>query len=364
MNPSNRVIRVLVADDSSLARGLLRAILEDEAGIEVIAEARHGREAVEMARDLKPDIITMDLNMPVMDGMQAISEIMHQKAIPILVVSNESDAEKAYEALRLGALEVISKPDYTPEQAAEFIAKIRLLAGVPVITHLRRRWGPDSVPFVAEPPLSGQYGAAPRGYNRVLVIVSSTGGPQALACLLPKLSVNFPAPILIAQHISDGFVEGMVHWLGSLCQLPVKVAQQGEVLRPGQVYVSPSEQHLTLTANHSVALIERQMSDIYRPSCDLLLNSVARHCGADAIGLILTGMGRDGAAGMLAMYQAGGITLAQDEASSVIYGMNQEAVNRGGVLRVLPLDALADELQRVVSLPASVYREHLTRGES
>ena len=358
---TQKLIRVLIADDSSLARGLLRAILEEEAGIEVVGEARHGREAVEMTQLLRPDIVTMDLNMPVMGGMQAISEIMHQKAVPILVVSNESDAEKAYEALRLGALEVISKPDYTPEQSAEFVEKIRLLAGVPVITHLRRRVI-TPLDVKTQSPVLNVPDSVLRSYSKVVAIASSTGGPQALACLLPKFPPDFPAPILIAQHISDGFAEGMAQWLNSLCPLPVKVAADGELLQPGQIYISPSEQHLTLTSTHRLALIARNAVDIYRPSCDRLLNSVAKHCGDDAVGIILTGMGRDGAAGMLAIREAGGITLAQDEASSVIYGMNQEAVNAGGVLKLLPLDQLAAEIVDVLSLKAVDYCLALNRG--
>ncbi|WP_235263602.1 CheB methylesterase domain-containing protein [Nitrincola sp. A-D6] len=263
--------------------------------------------------------------------------------------------------MQLGALEVIPKPDYTPEQAADFVEKIRLLAGVPVITYLRRR-------LVSEPAAAFEKTALAmpepllRSYRRVVAIASSTGGPQALAVLLPKFPLGFPAPILIAQHISDGFAEGMAQWLNSLCPLPVKVAQEGELLQPGQIYVSPSEQHLTLTSAHRLALISRCTGDIYRPSCDQLLNSVARHCGADAIGMILTGMGRDGAAGMLAIRDAGGVTLAQDEASSVIYGMNQEAVNTGGILKLLPLDQLAAEVVDVLSLNAADYCHAIRQG--
>ncbi len=357
----HKLIRVLIADDSSLARGLLRAILEDQTDIEIVGEARHGREAVEMTQLLRPDIVTMDLNMPVMDGMQAISEIMHHKAVPILVVSNESDAEKAYEALQLGALEVIPKPDYTPEQAADFVDKVRLLAGVPVITYIRRRMVAEPAPVFAKPAKTLPSPLL-RGYRRVVAIASSTGGPQALASLLPKLPSGFPAPVLIAQHISDGFAEGMAQWLNSLCQLPVKVAEEGEMLQPGHIYVSPSESHLTLTAAHRLALIPRKAADIYRPSCDQLLSSVARHCGADAIGMILTGMGRDGAAGMLSIRNVGGITLAQDEASSVIYGMNQEAVHAGGVLKLLPLDQLASEIVDILSLNAADYCHAISQG--
>lgn len=354
-----RLIRVLITDDSSMARGLLRAILEEEEGIEVIAEARNGKEAIELVQHLQPDLITMDLDMPVMGGMEAIEEIMHTKAVPILVVSSESDAEKAYEALRLGALEVINKPAYSPDEAAEFVAKVRLLSGVPMITRLRRK------PCVMPPVLHLDMAADKRpDYEQVFVIASSTGGPQALANLLPQLDEHFPAPILIAQHMSDGFVSGMAHWLSTLCKLPVKVAEEGETLQAGQVYVSPSEKHLTITKSHKVHLKPCLERDIYHPSCDQLLDSVARSYGQNAVGIILTGMGRDGAAGMAAIHAQGGVTLAQDEASSVIYGMNQEAVNAGVVHRVLPLSEIPAEMLKVLKLQPAGYLMALRRGHA
>ena len=356
----SRLIRVLITDDSSMARGLLRAILEEEEGIEVVGEARHGREALELVQQLKPDLVTMDLDMPVMGGMEAIEEIMHTKAVPILVVSSESDAEKAYEALQLGALEVINKPAYTPEEAAEFVAKVRLLAGIPMITHLRRK--PPVSPVIA--PMDVFAAIERPNFNQVFVIASSTGGPQALAQLLPQLDASFPAPILIAQHMSDGFVTGMAHWLSTLCHLPVKVAEEGETLQPGQVYVSPSEKHLTITGSHRVHLKPCLEKDIYHPSCDQLLKSVAQAYGNNAVGVILTGMGRDGAAGMAAIHAQGGITLAQDEASSVIFGMNQEAINAGVVHRVLPLNDMAAEMLKILQLQPAGYLAELRRGRS
>ncbi|WP_292256001.1 chemotaxis-specific protein-glutamate methyltransferase CheB [Marinospirillum sp.] len=354
-----RLIRVLITDDSSMARGLLRAILEEEEGIEVIGEACHGKEALEMVQRLQPDLVTMDLDMPVMGGMEAIEEIMHTKAVPILVVSGQSDAEKAYEALRLGALEVINKPAYTPDEAAEFVAKVRLLSGIPMITHLRRKALVS--PVIA--PVDFFAIIKQPDFKQVFVIASSTGGPQALASLLPQLDEHFPAPILIAQHMSDGFVSGMAHWLSTLCKLPVKVAEEGEILKPGQVYVSPSEQHLTITGSHQIHLKPCLEKDIYHPSCDQLLKSVAQAYGKNAVGIILTGMGRDGAAGMAAIDAHGGVTLAQDEASSVIYGMNQEAVNAGVVHRVLPLSEIAAEMLKVLQLQPAGYLAALRRGQ-
>ncbi len=352
-------IRVLIVDDSDVARGILRTLLEEQPDIEVVAEARNGREAIELVQQLRPDLVTMDLNMPVMDGIEAIEHIMHHKAVPILVVSNESDAELAYEALRCGALDVMAKPTYDAEEVERFQSQVRLLAGVPVITRLRRRMMVEPVAAPVFP--QARLEPALASYQQVFVLASSTGGPQALACLLPQLEADFPAPILIAQHISDGFIEGMAQWLSGLCKLSVKVAEDGEYLRAGYVYLSPSEQHLTLGADRRVKLKARAECDIYHPSCDELLSSVATVFGDNAIGVIMTGMGRDGTRGMTAIHAHGGITLAQDEASSVIYGMNGEAVSAGVIQRELPLAHLAEEMLRIVTLKSAGYRSALQR---
>ncbi|MDY0248858.1 MAG: chemotaxis-specific protein-glutamate methyltransferase CheB [Pseudomonas sp.] len=340
-----KTIRVLIVDDSDVARSILRTLLEDQADIEVVAEARSGREAIDLLQQLRPDLVTMDLNMPGMSGIAAIEHIMHHKAVPILVVSNESDAELAYEALRCGALEVMAKPTCEPEEAKRFQAQVRLLAGVPVITRLRRR---ITMPPVVEHALRPVPVASVASYQQVFVLALSTGGPQALACLLPQFEADFPAPILIAQHISDGFIEGMAQWLSGLCKLSVKVAEDGEYLQAGCVYLSPSEQHLTLGRDRRVKLKARAEGDIYHPSCDELLSSVATVFGSNAIAIIMTGMGRDGTRGMTAIHRHGGITLAQDEASSVIQ-------------RELPLGCLAKEMLRIVNLQSAGYRSALQR---
>jgi two-component system, chemotaxis family, protein-glutamate methylesterase/glutaminase len=345
-------IRVVIADDSSMARGLLREILGNERDIEVIGEACDGRRAVELARELKPDLMTIDLEMPLMSGLEAIDEIMHTKAVPILVVSSVADAQNALAAVGCGALEVVAKPDYTPQASTDFVAKVRLLAGVSVITRMRARKAPPlavagNVPAVPPAPtLTAAQPAATQSavvgdYARVFAIASSTGGPQALAEILPLLPRDFPCPVLIAQHIADGFAGGMAEWLASLCKLPVRLAVAGEPLQPGVVLVSPSERHLTITPARRVALLECGAADIYHPNCDLLLNSVADVFGRRAVGIILTGMGSDGAKGIARIAEKGGTTLGQDEASSVIYGMNRVAIESGVVHQVLPMGAVA-----------------------
>jgi len=332
-------IRVLVADDSPLVRDLLKAIIESDPQLEVAGEAANGREAAEMVRLLRPDIVTMDIEMPVMDGLQAIERIMCESAVPILVVTTRGDAETAYAAIAKGALDLVVKPDVSVESALEFTQRLRLLAKVKVLTHLagnKRGW---RAPVAAPAPV-----AVPAGV--VVAIAASTGGPAALSVILAHLPAGFPVPIVIAQHISDGFLGGMVGWLASLSRVEVKIADHGELLLPGTAYVCPPEQTMSISASRRVVLVGRQPMDVFRPSCDRLLSSVAARCGAKAVGVILTGMGNDGVAGMRAIRDAGGVTLAQDEKTSVIFGMPDLAIRSGCVDRVLPIEEMAAEIVR------------------
>ena len=344
-------IRVLIADDSSLARGLLRDFLESDESIEVVGEAFNGRQAVDMARELKPDLITMDLEMPVMTGLQAIEEIMCSKAVPILVVSSTADAQNALAAVGCGALEVIRKPDCSPAEAADFVARVRMLAGVSVVTRLRpRKLAAQPLVAPTAPVTTAAVGqTATNGYRHVFAIACSTGGPQALAQILPALPADFSCPVLIAQHISDGFAQGMVDWLASLCKLPVRLAAEGDFLQAGVIYLSPSEHHIRLTPTHRVALVERTLLDVFHPSCDVMLESVGDIFGRQAIGIILSGMSSDGAKGIARIREKGGVTLAQDEASSVIYGMNRIAIEAGNVQQILPVEAITQAMIKLAN---------------
>ncbi|WP_252106102.1 MULTISPECIES: chemotaxis-specific protein-glutamate methyltransferase CheB [unclassified Halomonas] len=330
------VIRVLIADDSPVARDVLRHLLTREGDIQIVGEARNGHEAVALARTLAPQLITMDLSMPVMEGLAAIEEIMHTRALPILVVSDRFEAAIAGQALALGALEVMPKPALDDTESSSLLERVRLLAGVAVITRLRPR-ALKTYQTLAAPPTH-------RSLAHVVAIACSTGGPQALARLLSRLPSNFALPVVIAQHMSHGFIEGMAQWLDSLCRLPVRVASHGEALTPATVYLAPSESDLEITFDHHFRLVESPIGALYHPSCDALLTSAAAVYGRKAIGVILTGMGSDGVQGMRAICAAGGMTLAQDEASSVIYGMNRQAINAGAVQRVASLDELPELL--------------------
>jgi two-component system chemotaxis response regulator CheB len=340
-------LRVLVVDDSATARGLIRALLESEPDLSVCGEAANGRDAVAMALALKPDLITMDLQMPVMDGMTAIEEIMAQRAVPILVLSDVADAHNAMAAVARGALEAARKPNC--DEGAGLAARVRILSRIPVIRHIRRTSAhpiaPPPAPVPGPAPVSAETNGAAARIPTLVAIAASTGGPQALADILRRLPASFPVPILIAQHISDGFAAAMAQWLDELSPLQVGLAHEGDIPRPGRVYLADSTMHMTVSAGRCIHLVPRSESDIYRPSCDRLLTSVATEVGNKSLGLILSGMGRDGVKGMLAIRQAGGITLAQDEATSVIFGMNREALLAGAVQRTLPLAMIPGALE-------------------
>ena len=353
--PRNGPVRVLVVDDSVTARDLICTLIRDDPRLTVCGEAADGREAVEQAQRLRPALITMDLRMPLLDGLGAIAEIMDRCATRILVVSDCADAAHAMAAVARGALDATPKPGL--DDGAAFADRLYLLSGVPVIRHLRGRgetgWNAGSAAVPAAWPSDPGRARVLQG-GAVIAIAASTGGPAALALLLPGLPAGLMAPVLIAQHISDGFAAGMAQWLTTLCRLPVGLARDDEVVLPGRVYLADPATHLTLLPGHRVRLSPGGAGDLYHPSCDQLLCSVAAAVGRRSIGVILTGMGRDGARGIAAIAAAGGSTIAQDEGSSVVFGMNREAIMAGGVQQVLPLNLIATELARLAGAAPSV----------
>jgi two-component system chemotaxis response regulator CheB len=324
-----------------VSRELLRDYLMQDPCIEVVAEACNGQEAVELASRLSPHVITMDLQMPVMDGMRAIETIMTTKAIPILVVSSVADADSAYDALLRGALDVINKPDFSSEEAKQLPYKVRLLAGVSVVT---RRGSGNVLPSCHAHPVPHPNCQHRDGFDRVFAIACSTGGPQALASLLPALPEDFASPIVIVQHIAQGFSQGMADWLNKLTQLTVSLPQAGERLQAGVVYLAPSEHNLVVDEQKRLQFVPHEAKEIYHPNCYKLLTSLAQVFGQRCVGIILTGMGKDGVRGIRDIYAQKGITLAQDEASSLIYGMNRAAIDAGCICEVIPLSALADRM--------------------
>lgn len=356
-------IRVLVVDDSDLARELIGAILSSDKEIVVVGEAVNGREAVEKVRTLKPDIVTMDIEMPVLNGLDAIEQIMADNAVPILVVTTRGDANTAYAAISKGALDLVIKPNVNLEEAPNFIQRIKLLSKIKVITHVSgkralREKTVAGLPLAGLPmvgmPLAGMLAVTGAAPDRAVAIASSTGGPEALSVILSALPGTFPCPVVIAQHNSDGFIPGMVEWLRRISNLNVKVAEEGEPVVPGTAYVSPSEKHMEITVARKVALIERHPKDIYRPSCDILLSSIAQAYKAKSIGVILTGMGSDGSRGMGQIKKAGGKTIAQDEKTSIVFGMPKMAIDNGCIDKIVPLDEISSA---ILSLAADSGKE-------
>ncbi len=348
-----RRMRVVIVDDSLVAREMLSHILASDPGIEVVGQAKDGQEGADMVVRLKPDLVTMDIHMPRMDGLQAIEHIMAYTPVPILVVSSSvhgAGTGLAFDAMALGALEVMKKPEPADWQDMErtgrdIIRKVKMLSRVKVITHIagRKRGPAGPVAPGTAPPSAGR-----KGYS-LIAIGSSTGGPSALMTVLCGLPKEFPLPILIAQHISEGFIPGLVDWLGGGCAIDVRAAADGSSPQRGTAYLAPTGRNLVFDG-HVLRFAEPSAGQLYLPSADTLFSSVARSLGAGAVGVILTGMGNDGAKGLKEMRDAGAATIGQDEETSTVYGMPKAAAELGGVGEVLPIGAISGELRRLVGV--------------
>lgn len=346
MSMNDRKIRVLVVDDSRTAREMVISVISSDPSLTVIGEARDGLEAVGKAIALKPDIITMDIEMPVMNGIEAIERIMSQMPMPVIALTSISGVKTAFSAVTKGALDVIEKTDLTQNNGAKLIKRLKMLADVDVAAHLLAMKGRS---LKICPPENAAHDVSPQeeGEIRIIAFAASTGGPQALSSILSVLPENYGIPILVAQHVAPGFTSGMADWLDSCSRLSVKEACKGEKAMPGHVYLNPSEYSMRIDRNGIISLFEESPGQIYHPCCDDLLLSVADSFGIRAAGIILSGMGRDGVAGMESIKLSGGITIAQDEQSSTIFGMNGMAVKKGLIKKVLPLQEIAHEMIRL-----------------
>ncbi|MEO5363809.1 MAG: chemotaxis-specific protein-glutamate methyltransferase CheB [Magnetococcus sp. DMHC-8] len=331
-------IQVLVVDDCPSARSIIRAILEQDEQIRVEVAA-NGLEALERVERGAVDIITLDVHMPVMDGLEAIARIMAVCPVPILVISDVADAEMAFKALSGGALEVMAKAGIDPEHPEPFIRQVKLLSRVKVIRHIggERSYGhkrPD------------KQLRAGRDF-KVVVIASSTGGPKALAGILQRLPADFPCPILISQHIVPGFLGSLVGWHAGLARLAVQVAEVGLFPLPGHVYYAPADRHMTLDSQGRITFTPPTPKEFFCPSGDKLFASAARLFGKAVLAVVLTGMGDDGAKGAAQIRSKGGVVIAQNEASSIVYGMPKAVIDAGHADHLLPLDRIDLELVRL-----------------
>jgi two-component system chemotaxis response regulator CheB len=336
-------IRVLIADDSPTMLKMYAALLSSAPDIQVVGTAKDGAEAVELARTLQPDVITLDVRMPRMDGIEASSRIMSEAPSRILVISGAVDAEMSFKALQAGALEVMPKPRPNLEGLANFGVKlihiIRTMAELPV-SQRQMAQALAQAPSAALAPQGGRV----TGFG----LVASTGGPPALCLLLSLLPPKLPYPLFIAQHVSDGFTAGLCQWLGAASSLQLEVAQTGLRPQPGYVYLPPDghQFQVALTGELLVEPIPAGKAALG----DTLLSSLALSYGERAAGAVLTGMGSDGAAGLLAIRRAGGRTFAQSPESCVVPGMPEAALRNGATDTMLSLEALAAAMRSLTGV--------------
>lgn len=345
-------IRVLVVEDSLVVRELLCHIIGQDSRLEVAAAVASAEEALRILGSLKPDVISLDIRLPGMNGLDATLEIMATQPTPIVVVAANIACDElniAMNALKAGALTVVEKPvgvthdDYR-EMAENLCRQLVIMSEVRVLKQARRR----SVSFAGgREPVEGEgeemlAAAEPRrpAAPLALGIAASTGGPSAVSQILSGLGRRFPLPILLVQHMTESFLPGFVSWLGETAHMPACIAQDGERPKPGTVYAPPADRHLEIR-NGMLRLSKGPMVCGQRPSGTVLFNSMAEEYGPRAIGVVLTGMGDDGAEGLLAMQKVGAFTMAEDKSTAVVYGMPAAAVQIGAVRAILPLDAIA-----------------------
>jgi two-component system chemotaxis response regulator CheB len=335
-----RRIRALVVEDASAQRTQLVAVLRSEGDILVVEQSTTAADAIECVAHSRPDVVILDLHLRDGQSQHAIEQIMAHTPTPILILSariHDRHSPSAVEALVAGALEALPRPSrWTLQRGAELRRAVRQISKVQVIRHPRGGL-----------VKSGRRDAQPRsGQEPVVAVAASTGGPSALATLLSGLA-GLQAPVLVVQHLHPDFTTGLVEWMSRVSALPVETASPRQLARPGRIYFAPGGRHLRYGANGRLELDESPAT-VHRPSADELFRSVADHAGSAGVGVLLTGMGDDGARGLLAIHQQGGLTLAQDEASSAVFGMPKAAVRLGAVTELLPLDKLADAIQQAV----------------
>ncbi len=340
-----RKLRVLVVDDSSFVRHALVRMLSGEPDIEVVGQATDGRDAIEKARLLRPDVLTMDVQMPRMGGLEALEVLMATDPLPVLLLSSQTreGADVTLRGLELGALDFVDKSRVQGNMnllnlAEELKAKIRAIARV----HVPRR----------EPVEERRLPERPRKARAdVVVIATSTGGPPALQAILPRLPRALPCALLVVQHMPVGFTRSLAERLNGRSEVPVREAEDGDVIEPGHVLIAPAGLHLKLRrrgASVKAILDEEPRHALHRPSADVLMTSVARVYGSRCLGVVLTGMGSDGTDGLRAIHEAGGHTLAESEETCVIYGMPKAAVEAGVVDESIPLHAMAEAILAAV----------------
>lgn len=344
-------VRVLVVEDSPVARELIIHLLSTDPELQVVGTARNGGQAIEAVQRLRPDVVTMDVVMPEMGGLEATRRIMEVSPLPIIIVSstvNRREVSTTFEALKAGAVAAIPRPsgpgspDFQSARS-ELVRTVKAMAEVKVV----RRWG-DGGPKRPAPV------QIPETPPRLVAIGASTGGPEAIRILLEGLPPNFSLPVLVVQHMAAGFLGGLAEWLGRTSPLPVCLGQEFELIKPGRVYIAPDDRHMGISRELRLTLASTPPEKGVRPAVGHLFRSVQVACGRRAVAVLLTGMGSDGVKEMLELKGIGALTIAQDKASSVIYGMPGEAVRTGAALYELSPAQISRSLARIA---ASVPKE-------
>lgn len=358
MNAATKKIRVLLVDDSSFMRKVLHAIVSADPQMEVVGQAKDGNEAITMAQTLKPDVITMDINMPHLDGLQATEQIMTQNPRPIVIVSSETrdGAASTLVALELGAIDFVSKPSSGIDLdmnsvGAELNRKLKMAAKVRVVRTASRKeaQSANSRRSVSAGAAHEQLAVVPEGGRLpVVVIAASTGGPAAVMQLAADFPRDLPAAIVLVQHMPASFTSQYAVQLANTVELQVKEASANEALAAGVLYVCPGSHHLRISPKGRIVLDSGDRISGYRPCADVAMETAAQWAGPLATGVVLTGMGNDGSRGVQAIHSAGGAVFVQDEKTSVIFGMPAEAVKTGCVTQVLPLDEMAEAIEKRV----------------
>jgi two-component system chemotaxis response regulator CheB len=337
-------IKVLVVEDSPVVREFLVFVLGSDPGIRVVGTACDGEEALDAVRRTRPDVITMDIHMPRLNGLEATRRIMETDPVPIIIVSGSVDPQEVvttFDAMEAGALAVLRRPTGLghPEHdatARELVQTVKLMAEVKVVRRWPRRKSGEPAPRAVEMGLAQEPAKL-----RIVAIGASTGGPPVLHTILAALPKNFPAPIVIVQHMAAGFSRGFMEWLAQSSALPVHLATHGEIMLPGHAYLAPDEMQMKVVRNDRIALARDEPESGLRPSVSYLFRSVAEVYGCDAVAGLLTGMGRDGAEELRLLKEMGAITFAQDKQSSVVHGMPGEAIRLDAAMLVLPPEKIA-----------------------
>ena len=340
------MIKVLIVDDSLLIRKILTEILESDREIKVVGTAADGEEAIQKTALLKPDLITMDIEMPVMDGIEATKKIVEKYAIPILVITSpevKKQRDVPFHAIKAGAIDIWEKPEIGTkknfiENTSKLIREVKIVSSIRVIKRQRTGIKRDEQPGVLINYNGGKD-------SDIIVIGSSTGGPKELFKILSTLPGDFTIPILIVQHIGKEFIEGLVRWLSQSCMLPVKVAGKGDKIIPGEVYFAPGGYHMEVDSQKTIILSTGKPVNSCKPSIDILFKAVARQYGRRALGVLLTGMGVDGALGLLKMKEMGSKTIAQSKESSVVFGMPAKAIEYGAANEILSIEEITLTIQ-------------------